>query len=108
MTPLTPRQKQTLAFLRQYRAKHGYMPTPREIGEHLGITKMNTRRMLSRLMARGKVRKTATGRYELPGKYVPEDDVIPLLEAMESVKAIGSIRDALAQFYAKFPHMNPL
>lgn len=108
MTTLTPRQKQTLAFLRQYRAKHGYMPTPREVGQHMGITKQSVRRLLFRLMELGKVRKTATGRYELPGKYVPEADVVPLLEVMHSVSAIGAVREALSQFYAKFPHMNPL
>jgi SOS-response transcriptional repressor LexA len=35
---MTPRQKQTLDFIRSYTGRQGYAPTLREIGQHLGCS----------------------------------------------------------------------
>lgn len=39
---LPPRQAQVLAFLRSFVAEHGYAPSLREIGDHLGVRSLNT------------------------------------------------------------------
>lgn len=41
MTGPTPRQAEVLAFIRASLAEHGYAPTIREIGAHLGISSFN-------------------------------------------------------------------
>lgn len=35
---LTPRQKQILAFIRGHYTEHGFSPSMREIGAHVGLT----------------------------------------------------------------------
>lgn len=41
-TALTPRQAEILAFLRAYRAAHGFPPTTREIRDHFGMRSPNS------------------------------------------------------------------
>jgi SOS-response transcriptional repressor LexA len=38
MKPITPRQQQTLDFIKWYIAKHGYSPSVREIGQGIFLT----------------------------------------------------------------------
>lgn len=40
-TPLTHRQREVLDFIKDFRTTHGYAPTLREIGAHLGISSAN-------------------------------------------------------------------
>lgn len=40
MQTVTPRQLEILQFIRDFRKRHGYSPTMKEIGQHLGLTKV--------------------------------------------------------------------
>jgi len=40
MQTVTPRQLEILQFIRDFRKRHGYSPTMKEIGRHLGLTKV--------------------------------------------------------------------
>jgi len=54
--PLSDRQAEILQFIQQYRAKHGYPPTVREIGGAMGISSTCVVHYhLRTLQAKGKV-----------------------------------------------------
>ncbi len=42
MPPITKRQKETLDFIKSYRAKRGYAPSLEEIKKHLGLSSVST------------------------------------------------------------------
>ena len=41
-TRLSPRQERMIQFIREFRARHGYPPTVREIGKAVGLTSSST------------------------------------------------------------------
>lgn len=54
--PLSPRQKEVLAYLREYIAAYGEAPTITEIGEHLGVSSLATvHKHLATLTAKGAI-----------------------------------------------------
>jgi repressor LexA len=59
MRELTERQKVVFEFIKSYVVDHGYPPTMREIGEHLGITWPAVRGHLAALERKGLVRINA-------------------------------------------------
>ena len=59
MYDLTQRQQAVLAFIVAYRAEHGYPPTLREIGAHMGIASTNgVADHLRALERKGRIRQT--------------------------------------------------
>ena len=56
MREITERQKVVFEFLKSYVMDHGYPPTMREIGEHLGITWPAARGHLAALERKGLIR----------------------------------------------------
>ena len=60
MTDLTARQKQVLDFITSHLESHGFPPTLREIGEHLGVSgTLGVIKHLDALERKGLIRKTA-------------------------------------------------
>jgi hypothetical protein len=105
---LHPRTAQYLAALRAYRMKHGHMPAPLEFARIMGTHKQSVNRALNRLVQLGHLRKTSTGRYFMEDGSVPSLDVEPLLIELEKMNMVASVRDALADFYRKFPSMRKI
>lgn len=61
MTPLTPRQTEIVAFIREFSSVQGYPPTATEIGDWLGITKQGVSGHLDRLEALGVLSRVPGG-----------------------------------------------
>jgi repressor LexA len=60
MTDLTARQKQVLDFIASHLESHGFPPTLREIGQHLGVSgTLGVIKHLDALERKGLIRKTA-------------------------------------------------
>lgn len=58
MSPLTPKQKQVLDFIRSFQERHGYAPSQREIADALGVRSLGTvQNYLVRLERQGIVTK---------------------------------------------------
>lgn len=63
---LTPKQKQVLAFILEYQAKHSYAPTQQEIAREFGFSSLGTvQNYLVRLERQGLLKKTWNGRRSL-------------------------------------------
>lgn len=60
MENITPRQKEVLDFIVDHLGKHGYPPTLREIGRHLGVNgTLGVMKHLDALERKGFIRKSA-------------------------------------------------
>ena len=53
MEPLTERQRATFDFIREYRRRHGFSPTVREIAKSQGVVVNATMEMIDRLLEKG-------------------------------------------------------
>ena len=51
----TPRQVETIAFIRAYREKHGISPTLAEIGSAMGVSKVSAFENVAALRAKGMI-----------------------------------------------------
>lgn len=70
---LAPVQRQTLEFLRQYIAEHGYAPTLKDIAQHIGVKSASTAHFhLERLQDKGFIRRGDEGSVELIEASKPE------------------------------------
>lgn len=108
MSTLPPRRAQYLDELRRYRMKHGHLPAPLELARIMGVTKKSVNVNLGRLVESGHLARTATGFYRLEDGDVPGLDVEPLLQELEKLNMVASVREVLADFYRKFPAMRKL
>ena len=55
MTALTPRQLDTLQFIRRFRDAHGYSPTLSEMADELGVTKSTVQQYVQALEEKGAI-----------------------------------------------------
>jgi repressor LexA len=70
---LAPVQRQTLEFLRNYLADHGYGPTLKDIAEHIGVKSVSTAHFhLERLEDKGFIRRGEDGSIELIESAKPQ------------------------------------
>jgi repressor LexA len=79
---LAPVQRQTLEFLRNFIAEHGYAPSLKNIADHIGVKSVSTAHFhLERLENKGFIRRGEDGTMELVEVQKPEfgPTAVPLM-----------------------------
>lgn len=103
---LAPVQRQTLEFLRNYIAEHGYGPTLKDIAQHIGVKSISTAHFhLERLESKGVIKRGEDGSIELMESERPE--LAPASVPLVGVIAAGMPIEAIEQkSYIEIPtHM---
>ena len=91
---LAPVQRQTLEFLRNFIAEHGYGPTLKDIAAHIGVKSLSTAHFhLERLMDKGFIERGADGFIEL--KEISTPELGPTAVQLVGVIAAGSPIEAI-------------
>lgn len=91
---LAPVQRQTLEFLRNFLAEHGYAPSLRDIAEHIGVKSASTAHFhLERLADKGFIRRGGDGSLELVECSTPElgPTAVPLVGVIAAGEPIEAI-----------------
>jgi repressor LexA len=84
---IAPVQRETLRFLRNFIAEHGYAPSLKDIAVHIGVRSPSTAHFhLSRLESKGFIRRGADGGFEL----LEREEVTPS-GGMTAVPLVGVI-----------------
>lgn len=93
---LAPVQRQTLEFLRNFIADHGYGPTLKDIAEHIGVKSVSTAHFhLERLEDKGFIRRGEDGSIELIESAKPQ--LGPTAVPLAGVIAAGVPIEAIEQ-----------
>ncbi|MBN8548864.1 MAG: transcriptional repressor LexA [Deltaproteobacteria bacterium] len=93
---LAPVQRQTLEFLRNFIADHGYGPTLKDIAEHIGVKSVSTAHFhLERLEDKGFIRRGDDGSIELIESAKPQ--LGPTAVPLAGVIAAGVPIEAIQQ-----------
>ncbi len=93
---LAPVQRQTLEFLRNFIAEHGYAPTLRDISEHIGVKSASTAHFhLERLEDKGFIKRNSDGTIEFHECSTPE--LSPTAVPLVGVIAAGYPIEAIEQ-----------
>jgi len=93
---LAPVQRQTLAFLRNFLAEHGYAPTLKDIAEHIGVKSLSTAHFhLERLEDKGFIRRGGDGLLEIVETTRPElgPTAVPLVGVIAAGMPIEAIEN---------------
>ena len=91
---LAPVQRQTLEFLRNFIAEHGYGPTLKDISVHIGVKSQSTAHFhLERLEQKGFIRRGSEGALELIEVAKPElgPTAVPLVGMIAAGMPIEAI-----------------
>lgn len=91
---LAPVQRQTLEFLRNFIAEHGYAPTLKDIAEHIGVKSLSTAHFhLERLTDKGFIKRGDDGLLELV--EVAKPDLGPTAVPLVGIIAAGMPIEAI-------------
>jgi repressor LexA len=93
---LAPVQRQTLEFLRNFIAEHGYAPSLKNIAEHIGVKSVSTAHFhLERLENKGFIRRGEDGSMELVEVQKPEfgPTAVPLMGVIAAGIPIEAIEN---------------
>jgi len=93
---LAPVQRQTLEFLRNFIADHGYGPTLKDIAKHIGVKSLSTAHFhLERLTQKGFIRRARNGMIELVKSARPElgPTAVPLVGVVAAGVPIEAIEN---------------
>lgn len=93
---LAPVQRQTLEFLRNFIAEHGYGPTLKNIAEHIGVKSLSTAHFhLERLEDKGFIKRGDDGLLELVESAKPElgPTAVPLVGVIAAGFPIEAIEN---------------
>lgn len=93
---LAPVQRQTLEFLRNFLAEHGFAPTLKDIAEHIGVKSLSTAHFhLERLEDKGFIRRGEDGMLELIDVAKPElgPTAVPLVGVIAAGFPIDAIEN---------------
>jgi repressor LexA len=89
-------QRQTLDFLRQFLAEHGFAPSLKAIAQHIGVRSLSTAHFhLERLEAKGFIKRGDDGRLDIMEADKP--DLGPTAVPLVGVIAAGSPIEAIEQ-----------
>jgi len=94
---LAPVQRQTLEFLRNFIAEHGYGPTLKDIARHIGVKSISTAHFhLERLEQKGFIKRGDDGMLELMDFSPPElgPTSVPLVGVIAAGRPIEAIEDS--------------
>lgn len=94
---LAPVQRQTLEFLRNFLAEHGYAPPLKAIADFIGVKSPSTAHFhLERLENKGFIRRGAEGLLELLDRVTPElgPSAVPLVGVIAAGRPIEAIEQA--------------
>jgi len=94
---LAPVQRQTLEFLRNFIAEHGYGPTLKDIARHIGVKSVSTAHFhLERLEQKGFIKRGVDGMLELIDFSPPElgPTSVPLVGVIAAGRPIEAIEDS--------------
>jgi repressor LexA len=93
---LAPVQRQTLEFLRNFIAEHGYAPSLKNIADHIGVKSVSTAHFhLERLENKGFIRRGEDGSMELVEVQKPEfgPTAVPLMGVIAAGIPIEAIEN---------------
>lgn len=93
---LAPVQRQTLEFLRNYIAEHGYGPTLKDIAEHIGVKSLSTAHFhLERLEQKGFIKRGDDSSIELIDCAKPElgPTAVPLVGVIAAGTPIEAVEN---------------
>lgn len=93
---LAPVQRQTLEFLRNFIAEHGFAPTLKDIAEHIGVKSLSTAHFhLERLEDKGFIKRGDDGLLELVEAAKPElgPTAVPLVGVIAAGVPIEAIEN---------------
>ncbi len=93
---LAPVQRQTLEFLRNFIAEHGFAPTLKDIARHIGVKSVSTAHFhLERLTDKGFIRRGADGLLEIIDITTPElgPTAVPLVGVIAAGMPIEAIEN---------------
>lgn len=93
---LAPVQRQTLEFLRNFIAEHGYGPTLKNITEHIGVKSLSTAHFhLERLEQKGFIKRGEDASIELIERAKPElgPTAVPLVGVIAAGTPIEAIEN---------------
>jgi repressor LexA len=94
---LAPVQRQTLEYLRNFMAEHGYAPTLKDISTHIGVKSASTAHFhLERLVEKGFITRGADGYLELHEQEPPQ--LAPTAVRLVGVIAAGRPIDAFEEY----------
>lgn len=93
---LAPVQRQTLEFLRNFIAEHGYAPTLKDIAAHIGVKSVSTAHFhMERLEQKGFIKRQDDGSLELIEATKPElgPTAVPLVGVIAAGMPIDAIEN---------------
>ena len=94
MKKLTEKQQQIFDYIVAFQKEHGYPPSVREIGEHVGLKSPSTVHFhLKGLEAAGIITKAEgkTRAITVSGAHAPADNVVPMDPPADRVPVVGSV-----------------
>lgn len=94
---LAPVQRETLEFLRNFMAEHGFAPTLKDIASHIGVKSISTAHFhLERLVDKGVIRRGEDGIIELVDIERPEfgPSAVPLVGVIAAGRPIEAIENS--------------